>query len=531
MTGLMARLMTEQSGLARRLSDWLMARRLRLMAAAFLAGLAGAAGQAPFGLLLLGIAGLVAGFALFAASKTPGRAMLAGWALGAGYFMATLSWIVQPFLVDVARHGWMAPFALFFMAGGLALFWAGAARLAFCLAPVRFRWLGWAAAMALAELLRGVVFTGFPWGGLAEFWVDTPLIGLAGLIGASGMGFLTLLLVAGLHASLSGKTRRFRVGLVALAVAGTTGLGWFITGQEVPARTEPIALRLIQPNAPQHLKWHPDHVLTFLERAIQLTGAPPAQGAKAPDLVIWPEASVPYLLNDAGAVLAEIAAIASPAQVVLGIQRRDGTRYFNSLVALDALGGVAGLYDKHHLVPFGEYTPGGWLLHRFGIRGFAAQHGYGYSPGPGASVLDLGRAGTALPLICYEAIFPRQLRAAPERADWILHVTNDAWFGTFSGPQQHLAQARLRAAEFGLPMVRAANTGISAVIDARGQMLAQLGLNQAGFLDAPLPGALPATFYARIGDRLLILLLIAITMGLGLLRARSRVQNRAQNRV
>ncbi|MBD3766142.1 MAG: apolipoprotein N-acyltransferase, partial [Rhodobacterales bacterium] len=181
------------------------------------------------------------------------------------------------------------------------------------------------------------------------------------------------------------------------------------------------------------------------------------------------------------------------------------------------------VYDKHHLVPFGEYMPAGDLAYgMFGIAAFAAQQGAGYSPGPGARVLDLGGAlGRVLPLICYEAVFPQDLHAAPERADWILQVTNDAWFGRWSGPFQHLAQARLRAVEQGLPLIRVANTGVSAVIDARGRVLRALPLGEAGFLDAALPAALPAPPHARWGDGPLVLLLAGLGLGLAV---RRRVQ-------
>ncbi len=170
-------------------------------------------------------------------------------------------------------------------------------------------------------------------------------------------------------------------------------------------------------------------------------------------------------------------------------------------------------------MPFGEYVPLGDLVSRFGIHGLAARDGYGYSRGPGAAILELlDKLGTALPLICYEAIFPRDLRAAPERADWILQVTNDAWFGTFSGPYQHLVQARYRTIEFGLPLVRAANTGVSAVIDARGRITAQLPLNEAGHLDADLPGARPPTLFARLGDLPIGAAIVVFLAGLAAIR-------------
>jgi apolipoprotein N-acyltransferase len=174
-------------------------------------------------------------------------------------------------------------------------------------------------------------------------------------------------------------------------------------------------------------------------------------------------------------------------------------------------------------VPFGEYIPFGDLAYRlFGLAAFASQQGAGYSAGVGAAVLDLGpKLGHVLPLICYEAVFPQDLRAAPMRADWIVQITNDAWFGKLTGPWQHLAQARLRAIEQGLPLLRAANTGISAVIDARGRVVAALPLGVADYIDAALPPPLPPTVYARLGDLPLLVLLLALGAGL-LVGARPR---------
>ena len=185
-------------------------------------------------------------------------------------------------------------------------------------------------------------------------------------------------------------------------------------------------------------------------------------------------------------------------------------------------GAVTAIYDKHHLVPFGEYIPFGDLVFRLtGIAAFAAQEGFGYSAGTGPAVLDLGpRLGRALPLICYEAVFPGILRAAPARADWILQITNDAWFGTLTGPWQHYALARLRATEQGLPLVRVANTGVTAVVDAHGRAVVAMGLGRRGFLDARLPAALPPTPYARLGEWPLGGVLLAGFAGLLLWRRR-----------
>lgn len=490
-----------------------MARRWRRGSAGFAAGMAAALGQAPFGLWPMTLAGLALGFGLLWQAPTARRAALTGWVFGSGYFGLTLVWIVQPFLVDIARHGWMAPFALAFMAGGMALFWAAGFAATRWLAPDGRRgWLAFAVVMGAAEMARGTVFTGFPWGGPGLAWIDTAPAHLASVIGAFGLSVLTFAAGAALWIA---AVRRQPVPIAAV-VAGFAlafGAGLVLARGEVPERGTEVTLRLIQPNAAQHLKWDPDWVSVFFDRTLALT-AEPADGP-APDLVIWPETAVPSVLGQYPELQARIAGTAAPARLVAGIRRYDGTRVFNSLVLFGADGEAEAIYDKHHVVPFGEYVPLGDLLGRFGIQGLATREGYGYSAGPGAAVMALpGDLGKALPLICYEAIFPRDLRAAPERADWILQVTNDAWFGTFSGPQQHLVQARFRAIELGLPFVRAANTGISAVIDARGRVLDSLPLGTAGHLDAALPGALAPTIYARWGDAPVVLLLILSAAGL-----------------
>ncbi|WP_010138670.1 apolipoprotein N-acyltransferase, partial [Oceanicola sp. S124] len=208
--------------------------------------------------------------------------------------------------------------------------------------------------------------------------------------------------------------------------------------------------------------------------------------------------------------------------LAVGIQRREGARYYNSLAVLDTSGAVHDVYDKHHLVPFGEYLPLGDQLARLGIRAFAAQEGFGYSAGPGADLLQIPGIGATLPLICYEAIFPRDIRAAPSRPDLLLQVTNDAWFGSLSGPYQHLAQARLRAVENGLPMIRVANTGVSALISADGAVLDSLALNTQGTLDVALPPPSAPTPYSRSGDlpALLLALLLLLSPLSGLIHRR-----------
>ncbi|MCB1357453.1 MAG: apolipoprotein N-acyltransferase [Maritimibacter sp.] len=526
---------------------WIARRPRRVLAAGLLAGFISGFGQAPFNLWPLLLAGLAFGHVILGAAPSLRRAALAGWAVGLGYFGFTLVWIIQPFLIDIARHGWMAPFAWFFMAGGMALFWGAGFALAHWLAPPgprrdRFGWLAFAAAMGAMELLRAHLWTGFPWGGPGLVWIDTAVAGLARYIGAFGLSVASFAggaLIARLSCAWGGSRfaaegrggGRFAAAVAAGAaiLASAFGLGGLALGGEVVPPQDPVRLRLVQPNATQHLKWDPDWIATFYDRALALTAAPP-EGAP-PELVIWPETAVPTLLGDYPEVQAEIAGAAAPAPVIAGIRRLEGTRAYNSLVLFGPGGAPEAVYDKHHIVPFGEYVPLGDLFGSLGINGLAARDGYGYSRGPGAQLLTLpGRLGTALPLICYEAIFPRDLRAAlrPEgaRADWVLQITNDAWFGAFSGPYQHLVQARFRAIEFGLPVVRAANTGVSAVIDPRGRITASLPLNEAGHLDADLPGARSATIYARVGDWPLIVAIAAALAGFAVFRARKPVDRR-----
>lgn len=466
----------------------------RTLAAGVGAGVVSGFGQAPFGAFPLTLVAFAIGAALIGRAPSVRRAILSGWALGLGYFGLTFVWIIQPFLVDVARHGWMAPFALLFLAGGMALYWGGAAWLAYAVRGRGTSWLALGAAFGLAEMLRGWLFGGFPWGGPGLIWVDTPLSQLGRVIGVYGLSALTVALGAALWLA---SARLLHLFVWCGSVAAIFAAAILITPNDPGSRD--ATLRLVQPYAPQHLKWDPDWVMTFFDRALDLTAR---EGE--PDLVIWPETSIPAPLGRAPGLEEDAARAASPAPLIAGIQRIDGRTWRNALVMFDGPGALNWSYDKHHLVPFGEYVPLGDFAARFGINGLAAQEGAGYASGPGP-VLRNTPVGSVLPLICYEMIFARDIRRAEGRPDWILQATNDAWFGTFSGPQQHLVQARFRAIEFGLPIARAANTGVSAMIDARGEVRAHLPLGEPGVIDAILPMKLPETPYARFGDLPLML--------------------------
>jgi apolipoprotein N-acyltransferase len=412
----------------------------------------------------------------------------------------------------------MAPFGLLFLAGGLALFWGGAFGLAVRISSrhsagrVAALILAW----SLAEFARAYVLTGFPWAAFGQFWIDTPLSQGLGWFGPHGLAMVTLAAVLPLPL-LFLRQSPGRVRGIGLAGPLVFGALWGVlsAGQnpESAVSEDSVAtIRLIQPNAPQDQKWHPDHMHRFFQRQLDYT-ASPAAGPK-PSLIVWPETAVPSLLEHAEFVLSKVTAASGGTPVVLGMQRSEDLRYYNSFVVLGADGQVADLYDKQHLVPFGEYVPFGDVMARFGLHGFAATSGAGFSAGPGPLVLPIPGIGRVLPLICYEAVFPQDVRAAPSRPDLLIQITNDAWFGTRSGPYQHLVQARMRAIEQGVPMVRAANTGVSAMIAPDGRITHMLPLGQAGYLDAPLPRPGPPTLYSRTGDWSVLLALLAAMFGL-----------------
>ena len=467
---------------------------LGALAVPFLLGAVMALGQAPFGLWWLALPALALLLRHLASAKSP---VWAGWVAGGGYFIVALNWIVSPFLVDSARHGWMAPFALLFMAFGLALFWAAAAGLA---RRSRQPLAALVAALGTAELARGYVLTGFPWALIGHIWIDTPPAQAAALIGPSGVTLLTLA-----AAAMAASLRPAPLAAAAALVASLWGYGLWQLARPDPAAPG-ITLRLVQPNAPQAAKWDPAQARHFFDALIRSTAAP-----GSPDLVIWPETALPYLIIDNPDLPALIGQAGQGAAVAVGLQRVEGDRGWNALQVFDPQGKVLATYDKHHLVPFGEYIPFGDLAFDWlGVSAFAAKTGNAYTAGPGPQILDLGpHLGKVLPLICYEAVFPQDLRG-PERPDWLLQVTNDAWFGTLTGPFQHAAQARLRAVEQGLPLVRVANTGVTEVVDARGRVTASLPFGTAGYLDAVLPGPLPATPYARFGESPVLVLLGAL---------------------
>ena len=472
-------------------------------------------GQEPFGLVLLALPAMAGLILVLARGRSAGSVGLRGALAGAGYAMVSMVWIIEPFLVDVLRHGWMAPFALLGMSLGFGFFWGTGFWAAWKMTGGRSPWLLFAAPVTwtLAEVARSYVFTGLPWNLIGYVWVGTPVYGLASWVGPHGMTLLTVALASSV-AFLPVARRLTGAGLL-LLLAMVMG-SWEPSAPPVE-EGRPI-VRLVQPNAPQHQKWDPKMMPVFYNRQLNYSAAPAANGQR-PDLIVWPEVAVPFLLNAPTTPFWEIAGAAAGSPVALGIRRVQDDRPYNSLVVLDKEGVPGPAHDKYHLVPFGEYLPFSDVMARMGFYGLAVQFRNAYAPGPGPAVIDFGTAGIGQPLICYEVIFPHEVRRAPERPDFLLQITNDAWFGVLVGPSQHFAQARARSIELGLPLVRVANTGISAVIDGHGRVVARLPQHQPGWLDAYLPPPLAPTLYARTGD-IPVLLLLLLSIMVVLIRGR-----------
>ncbi|MCX7382709.1 MAG: apolipoprotein N-acyltransferase [Alphaproteobacteria bacterium] len=424
---------------------------------------------------------------------------------GLGHHIAGLYWITEAILIEATTFWWLVPLGVPMLAAVLALFILLPCLLA-RLAPMRGR--GWVLAglWVLFDVARQFVLSGFPWNPLGSAWAVPGLVGDAMLQPASAMGVhgLTLLTLLAGFAPLGGRRGMTAVGVL---LAAWAGWGAIRLGPNLPP-SSPLTVVLVQGNIAQEGKWERERALRNFDRYLRLTREGIAMAGDGPTLVVWPETASPFLIDrDAEARAAVAEAAGGPA--FIGTIRFDAARRpYNSLAAIDGPGPVAALYDKWHLVPFGEYQPGWFPLP------IAFVSGDGFGRGPGPQTWRLPGIPAVGPMICYEAIFPAEGVAA-DRPEWLVNVTNDAWFGNSTGPRQHLAAARLRAVEEGLPVMRAANTGISAGFDGYGRELGRLGMNVAGSLPLTLPGALAPTVARRFGLWIPgILALIAIGAGL-----------------
>lgn len=501
---------------------------------ALIAGAAAALAHPPFGLLpgLLGYGVIM----LLVDAADPVRplrsAFLRGWLAGVAYFAIGTWWVAEAFLVDIAAHGWMAPFAVTFMAGGIALFW-GLAAMLYRAGRVSGPWriVVFAAAFGIAEWVRGHVLTGFPWNLPGETWRAGSLISQsAAVVGAYGLTVLTVGIAA--SPALFWKAPR-RPALIACGAAAALLAGMAVYGGlRLPVPLTPVGkpspaplVRIVQPDVAQEAKYDPAAFSRIMGKYLSLTRQPGASGV--PDIVIWPEGAVPALAEDYLAegtwTRAAIIDALAPGQVlIVGAARYDGSpeapRYFNSLLVLRRQGDdliLLGRYDKHRLVPFGEYLPLDSLLSPLGIKNLV-QIGDGFQAGPRPAPLAIPGVPVLQPLICYESLYPGFTREGARRSgkapDLIVNISNDAWFGATSGPLQHLNLASYRAIEEGVPMARATPTGVSAMVDAYGRVIPLTRIEQGAqaVADIALPPKVVETPYRRLGDWPLSIFLIAV---------------------
>lgn len=481
---------------------------------AVLLGVLAAGGLAPLNLIVLLVVAFTGLIWLLDGVETRRGAFAVGWAFGFGFFVAGLHWIVFPLLVDAGRFGWMIPFAITLLPGALAVF-VGLATLAAWMTGWRgaMRVLVLAVAWTLAEWVRGHVLTGFPWNLIGYAWMDVaPVLRTAAYVGVYGLSFATVFAAASPAAfapgpeRASGTARPVIFAVVAMTVLAGLGLQRL---DHVELDREAVRLRVVQPNISQELKWSRDERERNLLEHIQLSRNP---GHDTRDVVIWPETASTFPIETGTQVAQVVArALSDSAHLITGAPRIESSggvfQAFNSLTVLDTRAEVVATYDKHHLVPFGEYLPLRGVLARLGVEKLVQGSAVDFSPGAGPQTVSFGRVPGFSPLICYEAIFPGAVADPFDRPSWLLSLTNDAWFGPNAGPAQHFAMARMRAVEEGLPLVRAANTGISAVVDAHGRVLQKLVSGEKGVIDAVLPPPLPPTLYGRFGDIIMFTLL------------------------
>ena len=508
--------------------------------AALAIGIASAIGFAPLGLWPVTLIAFALLMMLIRDAPSAGAAFARGWVFGVGHFALGLNWIAHAFDFQSAMPHWLGYVAVVALSLYLAVYPATAAWLAWRIAGSAGRGtvtLAFAAAWIATEYCRATFFTGFAWNLLGVIAVGTPAAAYSSWIGTYGLSGL-FVLVAGLLWWLGAWARDAASGVrgrdpahLAVVAASTLILVLLYLGAPAnrsaaaPTAVREIgpAIRVVQPNlslAEQRQSDADEGNIAILER---LSGLP----TPAPRLILWPEGAVPYYLDEESWARGRIARLLGPRDILMTggstlIYNKAGdlTAARNSVFALDAKGDIVARYDKTHLVPYGEYLPARPILSAIGLARLV-ESDVDFVPGEGSLTTTLPGFGKVGVQICYEIIFSGQVSNPADRPSFIFNPSIDAWFGAW-GPPQHLAQARLRAVEEGLPVVRATTTGISAVIDADGKVLAALPLGKAGVITAPLPPAKPPTIFARYGN--------SIPLGLALLLAIAAIAPRFRRR-
>ena len=458
-----------------------------------------ALGNNPWALWYLSFLSLILWFLLVIKNDVPKNIFKESFQFGFGYFAISLIWIVEPFFVEPWVHGWIAPIALIALPSFLALIWA----LFAFLGHYYLSSIGIVIGLSLAEYCRLYLLTGFPWATISYTLLDTKAEKWLSLVGPYGLSLFLLLTCFIIAVALHIRTK-----FNALLAIFTTSTLFFVPYffENEPQKKSNVSVRLIQPNAVQEKKWSQEFAPVFFEQMIEMTAQQPK-----PDIIIWPETSLYLPYSSAFDELNKMRKAAEESILIFGALQIDPTNFLKNSLIIENKNQETVFYDKAKLVPFGEYLPFINLKSYFKISEQSNLFGWGFKKGKGSKLLNLPNGLKFVPLICYEAIFSNFLKPSVTDADFILQITNDAWFGKSIGPQQHLAQLRIRAIEYGLPVIRVANTGISAIIDANGKVIGNLSINKSGYLDSFIPSRKHNTIYGEFGD-LIFLSLVLLTI-------------------
>ena len=462
-----------------------------------------------------------------------------GFFFGLGYFVVSIHWIGAAFFVEGGWELALMPFAVLALASVLAVFWGLASALAHVFwshSPLRILALG--AALAGAEFLRGHVLSGLPFDLLGyALSANETMMQATSLIGIYGLTFVAAVISLSPALIWPADERDWTTRLVPffaslLILAGQLAFGQYrLNSIEILERSD-MRLRLVQPNIEQAMKWQAGAREFVLERLLSLSEArntPAGTGLTGITHVVWPEAALPFFLSDYPDALVSIAQMLPPGTTLLtGAPRTDPLQGidgadFNSILAINSDGETLASYDKTHLVPFGEYLPLQGFLEKLGFSQFVAGS-RGWTPGDARRLMKTPSTPAFLPLICYEAMFSGDLGSGISRAQFMLNLTNDGWFDGSVGPAKLFQFARVRAVEHGVPMVRVANTGFSAMIDPLGRLSAQIAPRQAGFIDVNMPERLESTFFSRFTNWPFLLALIFSALAVGLGRRRQLIR-------
>ena len=444
-----------------------------------------------------------------------------GWWFGVGFFSAGLYWLSLSFLVDAATFAWMIPFALFGISASMALYIGLTGWLAYVSSQGSvscglFLARGW----VIFEWIRGWAFSGFPWNLLGTVWtISDAMIQLTAVTGVFGLSLVTVL-AAVAPSTLGNKnikvSKRYALTSIAWVALSMVWVGGYIRlNDAIQNDVNSVRLRLVQPNIDQRDKWKPHLQKHHFDTLLRLSKHWDNTNTTAPTHIIWPETATPIYLSSSKETL-KLVSIAAPSggALLTGAPRQTSpsvgpNEIWNSIHVIDSSAQIIATYDKFHLVPFGEYIPFRRFFDFPSLTGGRTD----FSPGPGPKILIVPGAPSVMPLICYEAIFPAQIGHYKDqpRPGWLLNLTNDAWFGSSSGPYQHFAAARLRAVEEGLPLIRVANTGLSGVIDSYGRIRIQTNLNEQVAVESHLPASLSGlTWFARHGNTTVFLIIVML---------------------